>query len=229
MDLGLVAHLSALKARVPFLHFFDGFRSSHEIQKIETIGYEDIKKIVVWDAIGDFRRRALTPECPDQRGTAQNPDIYFQNREALNPFYAAVPGIVGNQMDQLFELTGRRYHLFDYVGAPDAERVIVTMGSSCDTVEETVNYLQGKGEKVGLVKVRLYRPFSRITSGRRAPPAAAWRSWTGPRNRGPRGTALPGYLPPLWKSSRPRSSLVGATALVPRSFPRPWSRRYSIT
>ncbi|HHX87545.1 MAG TPA: pyruvate:ferredoxin (flavodoxin) oxidoreductase, partial [Firmicutes bacterium] len=171
MDLALVAHLSTLQSRVPFLHFFDGFRTSHEIQKINVISYEDIMKIVDWDTINAFRRRALTPERPHQRGTAQNPDIYFQNREALNPFYLATPDIVINQMDRVFELTGRRYQLFDYVGAPDAERVIVCMGSACDTVEETVNYLLEKGEKVGLVKVRLYRPFSRDHFLKAVPPS----------------------------------------------------------
>ncbi|MFY9541100.1 MAG: pyruvate:ferredoxin (flavodoxin) oxidoreductase [Dethiobacteria bacterium] len=160
MDLALVAHLSAIKTRVPFLHFFDGFRTSHEMQKIEVIDYEDIKKLVDWEAIAAFRDRALNPERPHQRGTAQNPDIHFQNREAANPFYLAVPGIVSEVMEQVSALTGRRYRLFDYAGAPDAEDVIVCMGSAADTVEETVNYLCARGEKVGLVKVRLYRPFS---------------------------------------------------------------------
>ena len=160
MDLALVAHLSAIKSRVPFLHFFDGFRTSHEMQKIEVIDYEDIKKLVDWEAIAAFRDRALNPERPHQRGTAQNPDIHFQNREAANPFYLAVPGIVSEVMEQVSTLTGRRYRLFDYAGAPDAEDVIVCMGSAADTVEETVNYLCARGEKVGLVKVRLYRPFS---------------------------------------------------------------------
>ncbi len=160
IDLALVSHLSTLKTRVPFLHFFDGFRTSHEVQKVELIDYEDIKKLVDWDAIKAFRERALSPERPHQRGTAQNPDIYFQNREAANPYYAATPENVVAVMDQVYELTGRRYHLFDYCGAPDAESIIVCMGSASDTVEETVNYLNKQGEKVGLVKVRLYRPFS---------------------------------------------------------------------
>ncbi|MBW6462675.1 MAG: pyruvate:ferredoxin (flavodoxin) oxidoreductase [Bacillota bacterium] len=161
MDIALVAHLSTLKTRVPFLHFFDGFRTSHEVQKIELIDYEDIKKIVDWDAIKAFRERALTPEKPHQRGTAQNPDIYFQNREAANQFYLDTPEIVAGVMDQVFELTGRRYNLFDYHGAPDAESIIVCMGSACETIEETVDYMNKNGEKAGLVKVRLYRPFSR--------------------------------------------------------------------
>ena len=160
MDMALVAHLATLESRVPFLHFFDGFRTSHEVQKIDEIAYEDMAKLVNWKAIDEFRSRGLNPEHPIQRGTAQNPDIFFQNREACNPFYAAIPGIVAEMMAKVSKLTGRNYNLFEYVGAPDAERVIVSMGSSCEAIEETINYLNKKGEKVGLVKVRLYRPFS---------------------------------------------------------------------
>ena len=160
MDLALVAHLSAIKARVPFLHFFDGFRTSHEVQKIDVIDYDEIAKLVDYEAIAEFKRRALNPEHPVQRGTAQNPDIYFQNREAANKFYQAVPAIVAEQMAKVSALTGRQYHLFDYVGAPDAEDVIVAMGSGCEAIEETVNYLVARGRKVGLIKVRLYRPWS---------------------------------------------------------------------
>ncbi|HDJ29837.1 MAG TPA: pyruvate:ferredoxin (flavodoxin) oxidoreductase, partial [Candidatus Acetothermia bacterium] len=160
MDLALVAHIAALKAKVPFLHFFDGFRTSHEIQKIDVIPYEEMAKLAPWEEIEAFRRRAMNPEHPHLRGSAQNPDIYFQAKEAANPYYLAVPGIVTETMRQVSELVGRDYHLFDYVGAPDAERVIVLMGSSCDVAEETVNYLVSQGEKVGAVKVRLYRPWS---------------------------------------------------------------------
>lgn len=160
IDLALVSHLSTLKARIPFMHFFDGFRTSNEVQKVELIGYDEIEKIVDREAIAAFRRRALSPERPHQRGTAQNPDIYFQGREASNPYYLAAPEIVEQVMKQVYQLTGRSYGLFDYAGAPDAEAVIICMGSACDTVEETVNYLQRQGEKVGLVKVRLFRPFS---------------------------------------------------------------------
>ena len=159
MDLALVAHLSTLEAKVPFIHFFDGFRTSHEISKIDAIDYEDMKKLVDMKYIDDFRARALNPEHPVQKGTAQNGDIYFQNREAANKYYTAVPGIVQKYMDKVSALTGRSYHLFDYVGAPDAEKVIVIMGSGADAGEETVNYLTNLGQKVGLVKVRLYRPF----------------------------------------------------------------------
>ncbi len=160
MDLALVAHLATLKARVPFLHFFDGFRTSHEIQKIEVIDYADMAKLIDMEAVEAFRKRSLNPERPHQRGTAQNPDIYFQGREAANPFYMATPKIVEEAMEQVGELTGRYYKPFDYVGAPDADRVIVSMGSSCETIEEAINYMVENGEKVGLIKVRLYRPFS---------------------------------------------------------------------
>ena len=160
MDLALVAHLSTIRASIPFLHFFDGFRTSHEIQKIEMIDYEDAKKLVDWDGIKKHRERALNPEHPHLRGSAQNPDIYFQVNEASNKYYQAVPKIVEEEMKKVSNLTGRNYHLFDYVGASDAENVIVMMGSGCEAAEETVRYLNKKGEKVGLVKVRLYRPFS---------------------------------------------------------------------
>ncbi len=160
MDLGGIAHLSAIKGRVPFLHFFDGFRTSHEIQKIEVIEYEQFAKLVDYAALDEFRKRALNPEHPVTRGTAQNPDIYFQAREAANKFYNAIPEIVENYMEEIYKLTGRRYNLFDYYGAPDADRVIIAMGSVCDTIEETIDYLTKKGEKVGVVKVHLYRPFS---------------------------------------------------------------------
>ena len=159
MDLGLVAHLAAVESRVPFLHFFDGFRSSHEIQKIELIDYEDMAALANFEQIEAFRKRAMNPEHPQLRGTAQNPDIYFQGKEAANLFYLKVPAIVADAMKKVGDLTGRSYHLFDYVGHPEAERVAVAMGSSCEALEETVNYLSNSGEKVGLVKVRLYRPF----------------------------------------------------------------------
>jgi pyruvate-ferredoxin/flavodoxin oxidoreductase len=160
MDLALVAHLSTIRARVPFVHFFDGFRTSHEVSKIEMIDYDSMAKLVDWDGVAAFRRRAMNPEHPQQRGTAQNPDVYFQNREAANPFYLKVPGIVEEVMKEVSELIGRNYSLFDYVGAPDAENIIVIMCSGAEAVEETVNYLGARGKKVGVLKVRLYRPFS---------------------------------------------------------------------
>jgi pyruvate-ferredoxin/flavodoxin oxidoreductase len=160
MDLACVAHLSAIKSRVPFLHFFDGFRTSHEIQKIEAIDFEDLNKLVDHEAIRQFRDRALNPEHPVLRGTAQNPDIYFQGREASNKFYEVIPDLVEEYMKQIKNITGREYHPFDYYGHKEAEYIIVAMGSVCDTIEETVDYLATKGEKVGLIKVHLYRPFS---------------------------------------------------------------------
>jgi len=159
MDMALVSHVATLKASVPFLHFFDGFRTSHEIQKIDGIEYEEMAKIVPWDKVAEFRAKSLNPEHPHQQGTAQNPDIYFQGREAANKYYEAVPAIVEEVMAQVKEITGREYHIFDYCGAADAEKVIVCMGSGADVVEETINYLNANGAKLGLVKVRLYRPF----------------------------------------------------------------------
>ena len=160
MDLALVAHLSTLKAKVPFIHFFDGFRTSHEVSKIDAIEYDEMKKLVDMKDIEDFRARALNPEHPVQRGTAQNSDTYFQNRETANSYYEATPAIVQKMMDKVGKLTGRTYHLFDYVGAPDAENVIVIMGSGAEAVEETINKYNAMGKKYGLVKVRLYRPFA---------------------------------------------------------------------
>ena len=160
MDLGAVAHLAAIKGRVPFVHFFDGFRTSHEIQKIEMWDYEDLKSMVDMDAVDAFRRRSLNPEHPVLRGSAQNADIFFQAREACNPYYNAVPGIVEEYMNMVNEKIGTDYKLFNYYGAADAEHVIVAMGSVCDTIDETIDHLTAAGQKVGVVKVRLYRPFS---------------------------------------------------------------------
>jgi len=160
MDFALIAQASTLQSRVPFLHIFDGFRTSHEVSKIEKLAEDDIRAMIKEEWVHAHRARALNPEHPVIRGTAQNPDVYFQARETVNPYYLAVPTIVQQTMNRFADLTGRQYKLFDYVGAPDAERVIVLMGSGCDTVEETVNYLNARGEKVGVVKVRLFRPFS---------------------------------------------------------------------
>ena len=160
MDIAGVAHLSALKGRVPFVHFFDGFRSSHEIQKIEVMDYDDLKGLVDVKALKEFRERALNPNRPVLRGTAQNPDIFFQARESSNTYYENIPAVVEEYMEKISELTGRKYGLFNYYGAPDAERVIIAMGSVTETIDETVDYLISKGEKVGVLKVHLYRPFS---------------------------------------------------------------------
>jgi pyruvate-ferredoxin/flavodoxin oxidoreductase len=159
MDFALIAQAAALRSRIPFVHFFDGFRTSHEVSKIQVIDKEDLRALIDDRLITEHRARAMTPERPVLRGTAQNPDAYFQGREAVNPFYAACPGITQTVMDEFAARTGRRYRLFDYVGALDAERVIVLMGSGCDIAHETVEYLNRRGEKVGVLKVRLYRPF----------------------------------------------------------------------
>ncbi|GMO44320.1 MAG: pyruvate:ferredoxin (flavodoxin) oxidoreductase [Termitinemataceae bacterium] len=159
MDLAAISHASTLRARVPFLHFFDGFRTSHELQKIEEVGFDVLHEMIDDDLVRAHRLRGLTPENPAIRGTAQNPDVYFQGREGVNKYYNAVPQIVQKEMDKFAKLTGRQYHLFDYFGAKDAEKVIIIMGSGAETCEETVEYLMNKGEKVGVLKVRLYRPF----------------------------------------------------------------------
>ena len=160
MDLTPVAHCAAIKGKVPFINFFDGFRTSHEIQKIETWDYEDLADLVDQDAIDAFRNHALNPNHPCQRGSAQNPDVFFQAREACNPYYDALPAIVQEYMDKVNAKIGTDYKLFNYYGAPDAEHVIIAMGSVCDTIEETIDYLTASGRKVGVIKVRLYRPFS---------------------------------------------------------------------
>jgi pyruvate-ferredoxin/flavodoxin oxidoreductase len=159
MDLAAVAHLAAIKGRVPFMHFFDGFRTSHEIQKVAMWDYEDLADMLDWDAVDAYRRRSLNPEHPVTRGTAQNDDIFFQAREACNVYYDAVPEIVVEYMNKVNEKLGTDYKPFNYYGAPDAENVIVAMGSVNDCTEEVIDYLTAKGEKVGLLKVRLYRPF----------------------------------------------------------------------
>jgi len=160
MDLTPVAHLAAIKGKIPFINFFDGFRTSHEIQKIETWDYEDLAEMADWDAIAEFRKNALNPNNPSQMGSAQNPDIFFQTREACNQFYDALPAIVQEYMDKVNAKIGTDYKLFNYYGAPDAEQVIIAMGSVNDTIEETIDYMMKNGAKVGVIKVRLYRPFS---------------------------------------------------------------------
>jgi pyruvate-ferredoxin/flavodoxin oxidoreductase len=192
MDLALVAHLASIRTSLPFLHFFDGFRTSQEIQKIEMIEYDDIARLVDWEAIDEFRGRAMNPEHPQLRGTAQNPDIFFQNREAANPFYDVIAHIVQEEMEKVGDLVGRSYNLFDYVGDPEADRVIVSMASSCDVIEETVNYLNKLGERVGLIKVRLYLPFS-WEHFLRALPATAQRIAVLDRTKAPGSLGEPLY------------------------------------
>ena len=168
-DIALVAHLATIEARVPFMHFYDGFRTSHEIQKIEMIEYEEMAGLFNYEAFKEFKSRAINPEHPDTRGTAQNPDIYFQGREAVNSYYLKVPGIVKKYMKKVGNLTGREYNLFDYVGDPEADRVIVAMGSGCEAIEESINQLNTQGERIGLIKVRLYRPFDKESFFRAVP------------------------------------------------------------
>ncbi|MHC5094544.1 MAG: pyruvate:ferredoxin (flavodoxin) oxidoreductase, partial [Planctomycetota bacterium] len=160
MDLALIAQQSTLATRIPFLHFFDGFRTSHEVQKVEEITYEDMRAVIDDSLIAAHKARSLSPDHPTISGTAQNPDVYFQGRETVNKFYMKTPAIVQKTMDQFAKVVGRQYHLFDYVGDPEAEKVIVMMCSGAETAHETVDYLCSKGEKVGLIKVRLFRPFS---------------------------------------------------------------------
>ncbi|MBE6713089.1 MAG: pyruvate:ferredoxin (flavodoxin) oxidoreductase [Ruminococcaceae bacterium] len=193
MDLGAVAHLAAIKGRVPFLNFFDGFRTSHEIQKIEAWDYKDLEEMIDKDALAGFRARALNPEHPVLRGSAENGDIFFQHREACNKYYDALPAIVEEYMNKVNEKIGTDYKLFNYYGAPDAEKVIVAMGSVCDVAEEVIDYLTAKGEKVGLVKVRLYRPF-RADKLAEAIPATAKKIAVLDRTKEPGALGEPLYL-----------------------------------
>jgi len=193
MDLAAVAHLAAIESRVPFLHFFDGFRTSHEIQKIEALSNEDLAPLINQEALKAFRDRALSPDAPVVRGTAQNDDIYFQAREASNRFYDAVPGIVEKYLEKLSVITGRKYGLFDYYGDPEAERVIIAMGSVTETIREVVDHLTARGEKVGVVAVHLYRPF-KASAFLSAVPATAKRIAVLDRTKEPGATGQPLYL-----------------------------------
>ncbi|QKO15581.1 Pyruvate-flavodoxin oxidoreductase [Dickeya solani] len=193
MDLSAVAHLAAIKGRVPFINFFDGFRTSHEIQKIELLEYDELATLLDREAVDSFRRRALHPDHPVARGTAQNPDIYFQERESVNRFYQTLPDLVEETMAHIGQLTGREYHLFNYYGVPDAERLIIAMGSVCETIAETVDYLNQRGEKVGLLTVHLYRPFS-LTHFFAAIPPTVQRIAVLDRTKEPGAQAEPLYL-----------------------------------
>ena len=193
MDMAAISQAASLESRIPMVHFFDGFRSSHEVMKIEELTKEDLRKMIKDELVLAHRERALTPDKPLLRGTAQNPDVFFQARETCNPYYNACPGIVQKAMDQFAQITGRQYRLFDYVGAPDAERVIVIMGSGAEAVHETVDYLNERGEKVGLVKVRLYRPFS-MPDLMKALPASVKSIAVLDRTKEPGATGEPLYL-----------------------------------
>ncbi|HID34619.1 MAG TPA: pyruvate:ferredoxin (flavodoxin) oxidoreductase, partial [Anaerolineae bacterium] len=193
MDFALIAQASTLKARVPFLHIMDGFRTSHEINKVEKLSDDVMQAMIDPELIRAHRARALNPEKPFIRGTAQNPDVFFQARERVNPYYLKTPDIVQETMDEFAKLTGREYKLFQYVGAPDAERVIIMMGSGAETAEETVKWLVERGEKVGLIKVRLYRPFS-VKHLMQALPATVKKVATLDRTKEPGGPGEPLYL-----------------------------------
>ncbi len=193
MDLAVVAHLAALKSQVPFVHFFDGFRTSNEVQKIEVIPYETLDELLEMKYVEDFRARAMNPEKPQAKVGAQNPDVYFQGRETVNKYYDATPAIIQEYMDKLAAKIGRQYHLFDYIGDPDAEKIIISMGSSIETIEETINYLREQGEKVGAVKVRLYRPFS-IEALRDSIPASVKKIAVLDRTKEPGSIGEPLYL-----------------------------------
>ena len=193
MDFALISQQATLASRIPFLHFFDGFRTSHEVQKIEELTYDDMRAMIDDDLVIAHRSRALSPDHPSMGGTAQNPDVYFQGRETVNNFYTATPKIVQDTMDKFAKLVGRRYKLFEYVGAPDAEKIIIAMGSGCETAHETVDYLTAKGEKVGLVKVRLYRPFS-ATDLIKAMPATVKKIAVLDRTKEPGALGEPLYL-----------------------------------
>ena len=193
MDMAMVAHAATIKTRVPFVHFFDGFRTSHEIQKIEALGRDVMAAMMDDEAVFAHRQRGLSPDRPSMRGTAQNPDVYFQGRETVNSYYLKTPGIVQECMDQLAQLVGRQYHLFDYVGAPDAERVVVLMGSGAEAVHEVVEYLAAQGEKVGVIKVRLYRPFA-SEKFVEALPKSVKKIAVLDRTKEPGGTGEPMYL-----------------------------------
>src|SRR4029078_361342 len=192
MDFALISQASTLEARVPFLHVFDGFRTSHEVLKITKLSEEEIVSMMNQELVRQHRARALTPDRPVMRGTAQNPDVFFQSRERANSFYLKTPGIVEKAMERFAALTGRRYKLFEFVGDPDAERVLVMMGSGCETAEETVEALCKAGEKVGLLKVRLYRPFS-VSHFIDALPAAAKTIAVLDRTKEPGSTGEPLY------------------------------------
>jgi pyruvate-ferredoxin/flavodoxin oxidoreductase len=225
-DLAAVAHTATLEGRVPFINFFDGFRTSHEIQKVNVLSDDDLRSLLSEEAVAAFRERALTPDRPMIRGTAQNPDVFFQAREAANNFYTALPALVQKKMDQLAEITGRQYHLFDYYGDPKAERVIIIMGSGFEAVCETIDYLNKKGQKVGALSVRLYRPFS-IEHFIKALPATVKEIAVLDRVKESGAIGEPLYLDvvaALAESGRKVEKIIGgATASAPRSSPPRWS------
>jgi pyruvate-ferredoxin/flavodoxin oxidoreductase len=223
-DLALVAHAATLASRVPFLHFFDGFRTSHEVAKIQALDDDDLRALVDPADVAAHRDRGLSPDRPQLRGSAQNPDVFFQAREAANPYYAAVGGIVQAKLDALAERTGRRYGLVDYAGAPDADRVVVLMGSGAQAAAEAVDVLVEAGEKVGLVTVRLYRPFPSEAFAA-ALPESVRRLAVLDRTKEPGAAGEPLYQDVVTALAERAAAGGAATASPPRSSPRPWSRR----
>src|SRR5690242_937596 len=213
-DLALISHAATLESRIPFLHFFDGFRTSHEVAKLEQLVAADLRAMIDDQLVQAHRQRALSPDHPFIRGTAQNPDVYFQAREASNPYYLAVPSIVQNAMDKFAKLTGRQYHLFDYFGAPDAEYVIVIMGSGAEVVEEAIEQLNLDGTKYGVVKVRLFRPFA-VEQFVRSLPISTKAIAVLDRTKEPGSIGEPLYqdvvsaLQEGWSDSRPRPKVIG--------------------
>jgi pyruvate-ferredoxin/flavodoxin oxidoreductase len=224
MDFALISQAASLESRIPFVHFFDGFRTSHEVAKVEQLDKEDLKALISDDMVQAHRKRALTPDNPFIRGTAQNPDVYFQGRETVNPFYIATPLIVQNAMDKFAKQVGRQYHLFDYVGAKDAERVIVLMGSGADIAQEAIEYLVSKGEKIGMVKVHLYRPFS-LEHFINALPATVKSIAVLDRTKEPGSMGEPLYQDVVTAISEAMSS--GTTAF--KSFPKIVGGRYGLS
>jgi len=214
-DLAVVAHAASLESRIPFLHFFDGFRTSHELAKIRELTDDDLRALISESAVNSHRQRALTPDSPVLRGTAQNPDVFFQAREASNPFYDACPGIVEQVMASFAQKTGRRYGLFEYSGDPKAERVIVIMGSGAETVHETVEYLVGHGQKVGVLKVRLYRPFS-LKSFLTALPKSVHSIAVLDRTKEPGALGDPLYLDIMTALGEAKAESIAAFASGPR-------------
>ncbi|OGO33394.1 MAG: pyruvate:ferredoxin (flavodoxin) oxidoreductase, partial [Chloroflexi bacterium RBG_16_56_8] len=222
MDFALIAHAATLKSRIPFIHFFDGFRTSHEVMKVEQLTRDDVRAMIDDELVRAHRARGLSPDNPVMRGTAQNPDVYFQARETVNPFYLATPGIVQETMDQFAKLVGRQYHLYDYVGAPDADRVIVVMGSGAEVTQETVEYLNANGEKTGVLQVHLYRPFA-VEQFAQALPATTKTIAVLDRTKEPGSTGEPLYMDVVTAMAE----AVGA-GLVP-ALPRIIGGRYGLS
>jgi pyruvate-ferredoxin/flavodoxin oxidoreductase len=223
MDIGLVAHLSAIESSLPFIHFFDGFRTSHEIQKIETIDYEDMAKLTNMEAVARFRARGTNPERPELRGTAQNPDIYFQGREAANSYFLKVAGIVSDYMKKVSDLTGRTYNLFDYVGDPEAENIVISMGSSCETItwlEKVKGLAWSRFAYTGRFQPSIYWPLFR-----KPPPVCPF--LTAPRNRERwANRSIRMCARRIWSKAKHPPSSAAVTVWVPKNSIRPWRWRY---